>query len=259
MGLGFSMEDFSRHPLDLSGGYQVRLNLAKLLVSEPNLLLLDEPTNYLDIVSIRWLTRFLKGWRGELILITHDRDFMDGVTTHTMGIHRKKIRKIAGPTHKLYQQILMEEEVYEQTRINEEKKRKEVEQFINRFRAQATRARAVQSKIKALRRKERLEKMSGIKDLEFEFVPAPFTGKWLIEAKDISFSFEPEGPPLIDGLNLTVGKKDRIAVIGKNGKGKTTLLNLLAGELQPLNGSGVPSFTIKTCLLRPDQYPAALP
>lgn len=236
MGLGFSPADLSRHPLDLSGGFQVRLNLAKLLVSEPDLLLLDEPTNYLDIVSIRWLTRFLKCWKGELILITHDRDFMDGVTTHTMGIHRQKIRKIAGPTHKLYQQILMEEEVYEQTRINEDKKRKEIEQFINRFRAQANRASLVQSKIKALRKKERLEKMSGIKDLEFEFVPAPFTGKWLIEAKDLSFSFEPKGPPLIDGLNLTVGKRDRIAVIGKNGKGKTTLLNLLAGEMQPLRG-----------------------
>ena len=169
MGLGFSTEDFCRNPLELSGGYQVRLNLAKLLVSEPNMLLLDEPTNYLDIISIRWLTRFLSSWRGELILITHDRDFMDGVSTHTMGIHRNKIRKIAGPTHKLYQQILMEEEVHEQTRLNEEKKRKDVEQFINRFRAQATRARAVQSKIKALRRNGRLEKMSEIKDLEFEF------------------------------------------------------------------------------------------
>jgi ATP-binding cassette, subfamily F, member 3 len=236
MGLGFSMEDFSRQPIDLSGGFQVRLNLAKLLVSEPNLLLLDEPTNYLDIVSIRWLTRFLKEWKEELILITHDREFMDGVTTHTMGIHRNKIRKMAGPTHKYYEQILTEEEVYEQTRIKEEKKRSETEQFINRFRAQATRARLVQSKIKALRRHERLEKMSAIKDLEFEFVVAPFTGKCLVDAKDISFSFAQEGPPLISGLNLNIGKKDRIAVIGRNGKGKTTLLSLLAGELQPLTG-----------------------
>ena len=236
MGLGFSIEDFSRQPLDLSGGFQVRLNLAKLLVSEPNLLLLDEPTNYLDIVSIRWLTRFLKEWKGELVLITHDREFMDRVTTHTMGIHRNKMRKMAGPTDKYYLQILTEEEVYEQTRLNEEKKRTETEQFINRFRAQATRARLVQSKIKSLQRHERLEKMSTIKDLEFEFVAAPFTGKCLLDAKNISFAFTPEGPPLIDGLNLTVGKKDRIAVIGKNGKGKTTLLNLLAGELQPLTG-----------------------
>ena len=236
MGLGFSTEDFSRSPQDLSGGYQVRLNLAKLLVSGPNLLLLDEPTNYLDIVSIRWLTAFMKSWRGELILITHDRYFMDSVTTHTMGIHRNKIRKIAGPTHKLYQQILTEEEVYEQTRINEEKKRKEVEQFVNRFRAQATRARAVQSKIKALQKRERLEEMSRPKDLEFEFVSAPFTGKCLMEAKDVSFSFETEGAPLIDNLNLVVGKGDRIGVIGKNGKGKTTLLNLLAGELKPAKG-----------------------
>src|SRR5512147_904616 len=235
-GLGFTNADFDRHPSSLSGGYQVRLNLAKVLVSECNLLLLDEPTNYLDIVSVRWLTQFLRAWRNELIIITHDRDFMDSVTTHTMIIHRRKMRKVAGGTQKLYDQILLEEEIYEKTRQNDEKKRKDVEQFINRFRAQATKASAVQSRIKALARHEKLDKLEEIKTLDFKFRSAPFEAKWLLTVEDLSFSFSPDGPGLIDGLSFAVGKKDRIAVIGKNGKGKTTLLNLLARELSPTNG-----------------------
>jgi len=236
LGLGFSPDEFDRSPHELSGGFQVRLNLARVLLSEPNLLLLDEPTNYLDIVSVRWLTQFLRDWKNELILITHDRDFMDSVTTHTMGIHRTKIRKIAGPTHKLYDQILQDEEVYEQTRINEEKKRKEAEGFINRFRAQANRARAVQSRIKALEKMGKLEKMTETDTLDFQFNAAPFHGKWLLEADNISFSFKPGGPFLVGGLSFAIKKMDRIGVIGKNGKGKTTLLGLLAGDLTPVEG-----------------------
>ena len=235
-GLGFTNDDFDRPPSSLSGGYQVRLNLAKVLVSEPSLLLLDEPTNYLDIVSVRWITQFLRAWRNELIIITHDRDFMDSVTTHTMIIHRCKMRKIAGGTQKLYDQILLEEEIYEKTRQNDEKKRKEVEQFINRFRAQATKASAVQSRIKALARHETLGKLEEIKTLDFKFRSAPFEAKWLMTVEDLSFGFDQGGPRLIDGLSFAVGKKDRIAVIGKNGKGKTTLLNLLAREMSPTSG-----------------------
>jgi ATP-binding cassette subfamily F protein 3 len=236
-GLGFSTEDFEAKPSSLSGGYQIRLNLAKVLVSEPNLLLLDEPTNYLDIVSIRWLVKFLRSWQNEMIIITHDREFMDSVTTHTIGIHRQKVRKIEGPTDKLYQQILIDEEVYEKTRLNDERKRKDVEQFINRFRAQANKAKAVQSRIKALARHEQREKLTDVKNLDFAFNDAIFTGKQLIAAEGLSFSFDPTAELLIDNLNLFIGKDDRIAIIGKNGKGKTTLLNLLAGELEPVNGT----------------------
>ncbi len=237
MGLGFSEADFSLDPMKLSGGFQVRLNLAKLLLSDPNLLLLDEPTNYLDILSMRWLTQFLRSWQKELILITHDRSFMDSVTTHTAAIHRCKVKKVSGPTEKVYQQLLLEEEIYEKTRINDDKKRKETEEFINRFRAKATKARAVQSRIKLLDKKEELEKLSEAKNLEFAFNSAPFTGKEMMEISNLSFGFDTDGPPLIEGLNFHVRKNDRIAIIGKNGKGKTTLLNLLAGEFSPKEGT----------------------
>ena len=236
MGLGFSTDDFISAPEALSGGYQVRLNLAKVLVSDPDILLLDEPTNYLDIMSLRWLAQFLRAWKKELIIITHDRNFMDSVTTHTMAIHRCRIRKVAGPTEKVYQQLLLEEEIHEKTRTNDEKKRKEIEQFINRFRSKATKAKAVQSRIKSLQKKERLERLTEIKDLEFTFNAAPFTGKHLMEVKDLTFGFDAEGPRLIEKLTFYAGKQDRIAIIGKNGKGKTTLLNLLAGELAPRGG-----------------------
>jgi ATP-binding cassette subfamily F protein 3 len=243
-GLGFSESDFDRAPKEFSGGYQVRLNLARVLLSDPNLLLLDEPTNYLDIVSIRWLRRFLCAWQGALILITHDRDFMDSVTTHTMLIHRERVRKLPGGTEKLYAQILMEEEIHEQTRQNDAKKRAQDEVFISRFRAQATKARAVQSRIKLLAKHEKLDKLQEIKELDFRFTEAPFNGKYMMEVNDLAFGYDAKHP-LFSGLSFPIAKGDKIAVVGPNGRGKTTLLRLLEGELTPVAGRVKPSQNLK--------------
>jgi len=234
-GLCFTQADMERNPLEFSGGYQVRLNLAKILVSEPDLLLLDEPTNYLDITSIRWVERFLLSWPHEVMLITHNRSFMDKIITHTVGIHRKKVRKIAGNTGKYYAQLAQDEEIYEKTRSNDERRRKEVEQFITRFRAKARLANMVQSRIKSLKKTEKREKLEKIKSLDFSFKSSPFSGKHVMTAKDVSFSYQPD-KPLIRNFNISIGSGERICIVGKNGKGKTTLLQLLAGAITPQQG-----------------------
>lgn len=230
-GLGFSTYDMSRPPDAFSGGYQVRLNLARLLVSDADLVLLDEPTNYLDIVAIRWLENFFLSWKGELILVTHDRSFMDTVTTHTMGIHRQRIRKIQGSTGKYYSQIAQEEEIHERSRRNLERKRRQTEEFIRKFRAKARLVGLVQSRIRTLEKQKLPERLDAIRVLDFSFRHIPFNGKVVMEAEELSFRWSDGSPDLFRQLRLAVGSEDRIAVVGSNGKGKTTLLRVLAGEL----------------------------
>ena len=183
-GLGFSDGDMVRSPHDFSGGFQVRLNLAKVLVSEPDLLLLDEPTNYLDITSIRWIENFLLSWPHELMLITHDRGFMDKLATHTVGIHRKKARKIEGNTEKYYDRIAQDEEIYEKTRLNDERRAKEIRLFITRFRAKARLANMVQSRVKTLAKMEKKDKLEQAKNLEFSFRSKPFKAKQVFTVED---------------------------------------------------------------------------
>jgi ATP-binding cassette subfamily F protein 3 len=235
VGLGFSQDDMQRHPQEFSGGFQVRLNLAKILVSEPDLLLLDEPTNYLDITSIRWVERFLVRWPHELMLVTHDRGFMDKVVTHTVGIHRRKARKIVGDTNKYYTQIAQDEEIYEKTRLNDERRQKEIKQFITRFRAKARLANMVQSRIKTLEKLEKKDKLAQIDTLDFSFRSEAFRGKHVLSVRNASFTYD-TALPLIENFDLSVTAGDRICVVGKNGKGKTTLLKLLAGALDPQDG-----------------------
>ncbi len=234
-GLGFKEEEMDLNPLQMSGGYQLRLHLAKVLLSEPDCLLLDEPTNYLDILSIRFLTRFLQQWKGELLLISHDRQFMDSVTTHTLGVHRKKVRKFKGGTETFFQHILEEEKVYERTRANLEKKKGELQSFIDRFGAKASKAAQAKSKQKVLNRMPAFEQLKALYDLDFNFHERPFPGKKMVEIKEISFAYK-EDQTIVKNFSLLIEKGERIAIIGKNGYGKSTLLRLIAGELSAQKG-----------------------
>jgi ATP-binding cassette, subfamily F, member 3 len=236
-GLGFKEESLSSSPDKLSGGFHLRLHLAKALLSEPNCLALDEPTNYLDILSMRFLTRFLQKWVGELIIVSHDREFMDSISTHTLGIHRNNIRKVKGSTADLFGPILLEEETYEKTRETVERKRAHMQAFVEKLGAKATKAAQAQSRKKMLEKIPALEALKAIEDLEFHFHEAPFQGKKIGEVKELSFSYHHDQLPLIKELSFVIGKGEKIAIIGKNGYGKSTLLRLLAQELQPQHGT----------------------
>jgi len=206
------------------------------LLSDANMLLLDEPNNYLDIVAIRWLIKFLQNWKGELILITHDRSFMDKVVTHTVAIHRNKAKKIEGNTQKLYAQIEKEEEIYEKTRINREKQKKKTELFIRRFRAKARLAGMVQSRIKTLEKQKDMEELTELESLDFSFNSLHFPASKMMSVHSLKFGYD-VNDILIDNLNFDVLKRERICIVGKNGKGKSTLLKLLAEQIQPLSGN----------------------
>jgi ATP-binding cassette subfamily F protein 3 len=231
-GLGFTQEDLDKDPLSFSGGYQIRLNLVKLLVTEPNLLLLDEPTNYLDIVSLRWLGAFIRSFEGEVILITHDRDFMDSVSTHTMGLRRRNVSIVKGNSHKYYEMMKSEDELYAKTKINHDKKREELIDFVARNKARASTAVMAQSKQKELDKMGTMEDLEGERDLSFNFSYRQTPAKVMMQVKNLSFGYSPD-ELLFQNLNFSLESKKCLAIIGKNGKGKSTLLNCLAGVLSP--------------------------
>jgi len=237
-GLGFTEESMDASPHMLSGGYQLRVQLAKVLASEPDCLLLDEPTNYLDILSIRFLSQFLQEWPGEMVLISHDLQFLDEATTHMMAIHRQHVYKIKGKSSDIFHLIAEEEERHECTRATLEKKKAHLQGFIDRFGAKASKATQAKSKEKMLDRLPDLEKLKDLAHLDFKFHEVPFNGRKMLEAVDVSFAYK---EPLIDHFSLMIERKDRIAIIGKNGYGKSTLLKLMIQELTPQEGTVTPA------------------
>lgn len=234
-GLGFEAKDMSRHPHDFSGGYQIRINLGKVLLTEPQLLLLDEPTNYLDIVSQRWLAGFLKSFPGEIILISHDRDFLDQVSTHTMGLSRGRLRKVAGGCQQYFNAIAADEEIYEKTRQNQEKKIAHMMEFVDKNRAKASKAAQAQSRLKAIERIDVMDKLASEDDMSLRFHYSEMPAKVIATIENVSFGYTPD-KILFNDLNFSLAKTDRLGIIGKNGKGKSTLMNTIAGELTPVKG-----------------------
>ena len=234
-GLGFTSEDLDKDPMSFSGGYQIRINLAKLLATEPNMLLLDEPTNYLDLLSLRWLKQFIRSFEGEVILITHDREFMDSVTTHTMGIGRKSLRIIQGNTKKYDETLALSDETYEKTRQNQEKKRKELEEFVAKNKARASTATLAQSKQKILDKMEEMDSLESESNLSFNFNYKETPAKIILRVENLAFGYK-EDEKLFENLSFALENGKTLAIIGKNGKGKSTLLNTIAGELKAQEG-----------------------
>ena len=241
-GLGFGPEAQQQPTDHLSGGWQMRLALAKLLLSEPDLLLLDEPTNHLDLDARNWLEDYLVAYPHSVILVSHDRYFLDAVVTHIADLTLRKITEY----HTNYTKYLEQRDAAIE-RLREAKRRQDeeiqrVEEFINRFRYQATKAAQVQSRIKMLEKVERLEVPPERKRIHFQFPAAPKSGRMVLELKHVRKAYGGAAPGqkanvVLEGVNLHIERGDRIALVGPNGAGKSTLMRMLSGEEQPDRGS----------------------
>ncbi len=228
-GLGFRQEHLVRPVLELSGGWRMRAALAKLLLSGPDLLLLDEPTNHLDLESVIWLEEFLAGYPGAVLLISHDRNFMNRIANRVVELDRKELVAYAGGYDRFVEAKGQAQAIREATAKNRKKKIVETQAFIDRFRYQATKARQVQSRIKMLDRMEKVELAPTEKRVRFSFPEPPRSGESVIRLIDLHKSYG--GRPVYRGLDVELRRGDRVALVGPNGAGKSTLLKLLAGIL----------------------------
>lgn len=235
MGLGFKRNQLDESVEKLSGGWKMRVELAKLLIQKPDLLLLDEPTNHLDIESILWMENWLNNYDGASIIISHDIEFLNNTTTRTLEIVNGKIRDY--PFHySKYKRVRAEEmEQLQSAYDNQQRLIKQKEQTIDRFKAKATKAKMAQSMIKELDRMERLDPPDeGVKQINIQFPPATRSGAVVYEAIDLGHTYGEN--QVFSGLNLKIERGDRIAFVGQNGQGKSTLAKIISGELKPSEG-----------------------
>jgi ATP-binding cassette, subfamily F, member 3 len=233
MGLGFNKPDWNRRTEEFSGGWQMRIALAKLLLEKPNLLLLDEPTNHLDLEARNWLEDYLKTYPGAFVVISHDRYFLDVTVTKIVEIWNKQVQFYPGNYEKYLAQKNQRQEQLESAYRSQRERIEQLEVFINRFRYQATKAKQVQSRIKELERMDRIELPEEEKTIHFAFPQPKPSGRIVAELSGMAKSYGDK--EVFRDVSLLIERGDRIALVGPNGAGKSTLIKLLAGR-EPLTG-----------------------
>ncbi|MBG31123.1 MAG: ABC transporter ATP-binding protein [Opitutae bacterium] len=243
-GMGFALEDFDRDGGEFSGGWQMRIAFAKLLLQAPSLIILDEPTNHLDVVSQHWVEQYLKHYQGALVIISHDRAFLDVVTDRTLELKLGKMNSYKG-NYSFYEKESVARK--EQLRKAYDNQRKEIQRqkdFINRFRSNVKKASMVQSRIKALEKMELIEKEPEEKKIYLRFPPSPPASNRVITIENLHKSYGEN--VVFEGLDLRIEKGDRIAIVGVNGAGKSTLARIMA-EVEPYQ-EGKVDFGINTVI-----------
>ena len=236
LGLGFRREEFEKPTSEFSGGWRMRIELAKLLLRRPSIFLLDEPTNHLDIESIQWLEEYLKNYNGAVLLISHDRAFLDNVTTRTIELSLGKIYDYKVP-YSHFVQLRAERRAQQLAAYqNQQRLIEKSEEFIEKFRYKPTKSNQVQSRIKQLDKLERIEvEEEDLATLNIKFPPAPRSGQIVAEVKEVGKAFGDHR--VFEGAEFTIHKGDKIALVGRNGEGKTTFARMLIGELEPTEGT----------------------
>ncbi len=234
MGLGFSVEDFDRPSSSLSGGWLMRLMLAKLLLAMPDLLLLDEPTNHLDLDSLTWVENFLLTYDGGLVIISHDRTFLDQVTSITWEVSLGRLTVFKGNYSKYVENKEIRMQVERAAYANQQAQIRQTMQFVQRFRAKSTKAKQVQSRLKQLSRMERIEMADTEQEVLFHFPPAAPSGRLALEIEALGKRYEER--QVFHDVSFQLQRGDKMAVVGVNGAGKSTLMKILAGLIEPDTG-----------------------
>ncbi len=258
IGLGFFERDFVRATDEFSGGWQMRIALAKLLLANPSILLLDEPTNHLDIESLIWVENYLKAYQGAIVLVSHDRNFLDNITDRTIEISLGKATEYSGNYSFYKKEKQIRKEMLENQYDNQQNYLKQQERFIERFRYKATKARAVQSRIKLLEKMDWVELEDEEATVHFHFPPATHSGKVAMEITNLSKSYDGKNM-VLENIDLLINRGEKIVLFGVNGAGKSTLTRIIAGHEPHNSGTIKPGHLVEIKFYAQNQAEALNP